>query len=168
MHSKCKSNTFLVTACLGMIFAHNAYAEAPNVETKGTLIYLADNLNGEDKLGWCIDTVGRGLSDQLHAHTCKPNGGDVQFGFDPASGQIESVAYADKCMALSAPEDAEKPFGLLDCDSTAANQKFAYDMSSMEIRIASDETKCVTVAPTIIEAGPSYFRRIGKNKHWVD
>ncbi|MBT0955819.1 hypothetical protein IV417_00350 [Alphaproteobacteria bacterium KMM 3653] len=80
------------------------------------MIHLADNLNEKAKLGWCIDTVGRGLSDQLHAHSCKPTGDDVLFSY-AENGVISSATYEGKCMAYSAPENAERPFGLVDCDA---------------------------------------------------
>lgn len=133
-------------------------AEAPDIKTEGTVIYLADNLNEEKKLGWCIDTKGRGLSDQLHAHSCKPQGGDTQFSFDEASGKIESVAYEGKCMALSDPENKQLPFGLLDCVKDEENQRFVYDAESMEIRIAADQTQCVAVVDKISNAGPFQSR----------
>ncbi|NRB29925.1 MAG: hypothetical protein HRU27_04945, partial [Rhizobiaceae bacterium] len=65
-----------------------ALAADPDLKTPSPVIYLADNLDEKDNLGWCIDTVGRGLSDRLHAHSCKPRGGDVQFKFDAQTGQI--------------------------------------------------------------------------------
>ena len=58
-----------------------------------------------DDLGWCIDTIGRGMSDRLHAHSCKPRGGDVQFRLSETTGQIASVAFEGKCMANLHPED---------------------------------------------------------------
>jgi hypothetical protein len=133
-------------------------AEAPVVQTKGALIYLADNLNEEAKLGWCIDTEGKGFSDQLQSHSCKPEGADTQFSYDATSGMIQSVAYEGKCMALSDPENTVNPFGLLDCVKDDTTQQFIYDTGSMEFRISADESMCVTVAETINDAGPYQSR----------
>ena len=60
-----------------LINANTGEAAPPELQTPAPVIYLADNLDEQDKLGWCIDTVGQGLSDRLHAHSCKPHGGDV-------------------------------------------------------------------------------------------
>lgn len=122
------------------------------------MIHLADNLNEEANLGWCIDTEGRGLSDQLHAHSCKPTGDDVLFGYVAESGRIQSGTYADMCMAYNAPENAENPFGLVTCDDADPAQGFAYDLPSMEMRLAADPAQCVTVSATIDDAGPFQSR----------
>ena len=135
-------------------------AEEPNIQTKGTVIYLADNLNEEAKLGWCLDTQGRGFSDKLHAHSCKPSGGDTQFSFDAMTGMIQSVEFEGKCMTLNEPDNAEVPFGLLDCVKSEVTQQFIYDESSMEFRIGTDESQCVAVAENIIQAGPYQSRHL--------
>lgn len=148
----------MLAATLLLIAPFTARSEAPDIQTKGTVIYLADNLNEEAKLGWCIDTQGRGFSEKLHSHSCKPGGGDVQFSFDEKAGMIESVEFEGKCMTLNDPENPGVPFGLLDCAEGDVTQQFTYDKDSMEIRIGTDESKCVAVADTIIEAGPFQSR----------
>ena len=135
-----------------------ALAEAPVIQTKGSVIFLADNLSEKAKLGWCIDTKGRGLTDLLHAHSCKPRGGDTQFSYDVETKMIRSVAYENKCMSLSDPDNAKIPFGLLDCVDGDSTQQFDYDAGSMEIRIAADPTQCIAVAQTISNAGPFQSR----------
>ncbi|WP_159020052.1 hypothetical protein [Algibacter sp. L3A6] len=55
---------------------------APIIQTPAPLIHLADNLDEQDELGWCIDTQGNGFAENLHAHSCKPDGGDVQFYYN--------------------------------------------------------------------------------------
>ncbi len=63
-----------------------AYAESPVIKSATPIIYLADNLDEKDKLGWCIDTEGRGFAESLQAHSCKPHAdkaNDTQFSFDP-------------------------------------------------------------------------------------
>ena len=138
-----------------------AVAEPPVLQSGTPVIYLSDNLDERDKLGWCIDTRGRGFAETLQAHSCKPAGHgdmDTQFSYDAESGQIRSVPYAGKCMTLSDPENRAVPFGLLDCVSGEASQKFVYDSRSMEIRIDSDTSKCVVVAPDSRGAGPFMSR----------
>lgn len=153
-----KHSTTLFAAALGLALPQTLLAEAPGIQTVGPVIHLADNLNEEASLGWCIDTEGRGESDQLHTHSCKPTGGDVLFSFEPETGMIKSATYADKCMAYNAPDHAENPFGLIACDAADKAQMFTYDGTSMEIHLASDPAQCVTVAPTIDDAGPFQSR----------
>lgn len=78
----------------------------------------------------------------------------MQFSFNANTGMIESVEFEGKCMTLNDPENPEVPFGLLDCIEGDATQQFNYDKESMEFRIRTDESQCVAVAATIIEAGP--------------
>ena len=147
-----------IVVCFGPVAAD---AEAPVLRSGTPVIYLADNLDERDKLGWCIDTEGRGLADTLQAHSCKPAGHgdtDTQFSYDAESGQIRSVAFEGKCMALGDPENKVWPFGLVDCVSGEASQKFVHDLQSMEIRIGSDTSNCVVVAPDSIAAGPFMSR----------
>ena len=59
----------------------------------------------EGRLGWRVDTVGRGFSDRLQAHSCKPDNGnphgsDVRSCFDAGSQQIASASFANKCATL--------------------------------------------------------------------
>jgi len=153
-----KHLSFIFAAMLLLMTPLTGYSEEPVIQTQGTVIYLADNLNEEAKLGWCIDTQGRGFSDKLHSHSCKPTGGDTQFSFDEQSGSIQSVEFDGKCMTLVEPDNTEIPFGLLDCEEGNTAQQFTYDNDSMEFRIGTDESQCVTVAESIIEAGPFQSR----------
>ncbi len=124
------------------------------------MIYLADNLDECDRLGWCIDTKGRGFSETLQAHSCKPagRGQDTQFSHEPKSGQIKSVPYKGKYMTLSDPDNEAVPFGLLDCVANKDTQKFVYDAGTKEIRVETNMSKCVVVAPTSRSAGPFMSR----------
>ena len=158
MTTSASTTTFLIAATLGLSIAQPSFADAPAIQTDGPIIHLADNLNEEASLGWCIDTDGRELTDLLHAHSCKPSGDDVLFTYAADSGMIQSATYADMCMAYNAPDNAENPFGLIACDATDEAQRFAYDEASMEIRLGSDATQCVTVAATIDDAGPFQSR----------
>jgi len=130
----------------------SANALAPELQTVAPVIYLADNLDERNNLGWCIDTVGRGFGDKLHAHSCKPEGGDVQYYYDEETKRIISSAFEGKCMDWSDPTNEDIPFGLLDC-TTDISQQFTYDAETMLISPESDESLCVTVAETSQPAG---------------
>ena len=62
----------LLATSVCLIMPQASLADAPNIQTVGPIIHLADNLDEEANLGWCIDTDGRELTDLLHAHSCKP------------------------------------------------------------------------------------------------
>lgn len=149
---------FAMLIMLGQSLPIYAYAKAPTIQTAGPVIHLADNLDEEASLGWCIDTEGRELSDQLQAHSCKPEGDDVLFTFAAENGMIASATYKGLCMAYNDPENAENPFGLIPCDEADPAQHFVYDDTTMEIQLASDPAQCVTVAVTIDDAGPYQSR----------
>ena len=104
------------------IFGAPALAEPPKVQTPAPVIYLADNLDEQDNLGWCIDTLGRNFIERLQAYSCKPQGGDVQFSFNTDRDQIQSVEYSEFCIAHR-PND-ESTFALVICDSNAIDQQF--------------------------------------------
>ena len=89
----------ILLLCLILPFA--VQADPPAIRTPAPVIYLADNLDEQDKLGWCIDTKGRGFSEFLHVHSCKPHGGDVQFLYDQKLGQIRSAEFSGKCVTLT-------------------------------------------------------------------
>ncbi|MEM6636129.1 MAG: hypothetical protein AAF667_09580 [Pseudomonadota bacterium] len=151
----------LATGLLALTFAGPITAEAPVLQSDAPVIYLADNLGEADRLGWCIDTVGRGFADILQAHSCKPSRGqvhDTQYSFDAASGQIRSAAFDGKCVSFNNPDDDERPFGLLDCQDSDPAQAFVYDAVSMEIRIGADPAVCMVVAPEFGSAGPFQSR----------
>lgn len=148
----------IFVAALGLTIPQSLFAEAPAIKTKGPIIHLADNLQEEAMLGWCIDTDGREFTELLHAHSCKPSGDDVLFTYSSESGMIASATYENKCMAYNAPENEVNPFGLIDCDDAASIQKFTYDAESMEMRLGSDATQCLTVSPVIDNAGPFQSR----------
>ena len=71
----------LTTNQLGMSGCHTNVFMEPVIQTKGPLVYLADNLGEEKKLGWCIDTEGKGFHEPLQSHSCKPEGADTQFKY---------------------------------------------------------------------------------------
>ncbi len=138
-----------------------AYAAPPDLQTPAPVIYLADNLDEQDGLGWCIDTRGRGFSDRLHTHSCKPRGGDVQFRYDEAARRIASATFAGKCAALLAPAAAGVTLGLLDCAKDASGQDFDYDAAAMEFRPGADPTLCLVAGAASRSAGPYMSRNLG-------
>lgn len=135
-----------------------ALADAPTLKTPAPVIYLADNLDEKDGLGWCIDTLGRGFSEQLQVHSCKPQGGDVQFRYDADTLQIVSVAFPGKCATLSDPASETVPFGLLDCASNTAAQRFVRDPETFQFRLESDEALCLAAGRNGRSAGPFMSR----------
>ena len=153
---------------------HIAFAAEPELKTPAPVIYLADNLDEKDNLGWCIDTVGRGLSDRLHAHSCKPRGGDVQFKFANPSGQIQSATFEGKCAQLLQPAADGVKLGLLACGGDG--QSFTYDVDSGELHPAADKGLCLVVAASSRSAGPFMSRDLQlsscsateeKYKRWI-
>jgi len=137
--------TTLAAAALTLAIPQVSFAEAPTIQTVGPVIHLAENLDEDAMLGWCIDTDGRGQSDQLHAHSCKPTGDDVLFSYVPDSGQIQSATYDGLCKAYNAPDSVETPFGLIACDATDEAQSFVYD-DSPQVRGVRGSPRLVLVA----------------------
>ncbi len=133
-----------------------AVAEAPELKTPAPVIYLADNLDEEDQLGWCIDTLGRGFAETLQAHSCKPQGGDVQFTFEPENGLIRSAAFPEYC-AEHTP-NADLDFALSLCDPTMVGQQFTYISETKAISPAGDATMCLVVGSQSRQAGPFMSR----------
>jgi hypothetical protein len=131
-------------------------ADPPALKTPAPVIYLADNLDEADQLGWCIDTQGRGFSDKLHAHSCKPQGGDVQFSLNEKTGQIMSVAFESFCMEYQ--PDADDPFGLVACNSDSSAQRFKFDTATSHLLPADQSTQCIVVGNASRTAGPFMSR----------
>ncbi|KZL05412.1 Ricin-type beta-trefoil lectin domain protein [Pseudovibrio axinellae] len=144
---------FAALAVSGAATTTSVWAEAPQLKTPSPAIYLSDNLGEPQDLGWCIDTLGRGYAENLQAHSCKPQGGDVQFAYSPETNLISSVPYAGKCMSLRAAP-TPTAFSLEDCDLTQDAQKFVYTSTNGQISPAADVNKCVAVGEEIRQAGP--------------
>ena len=166
---------FWFTFIFCVLITFNAKSEPPKVKTPAPVIFLADNLNEPENLGWCIDTKGRGFSEVLHAHSCKPHGGEGQFLFDQGSGQIKSIAFANKCATISslAPSGT---FGLYNCNVESASQIFKFNSQNGEFHPQDNTDLCITVGETSKSAGPFMSRKlylarcdktIGKFKKWV-
>ena len=139
------------------------YAQSPKIQTLSPVIYLADNLDENKNLGWCIDTKGRGFSEDLHAHSCKPRGGDVQFKFDVKNGLIRSHQFSDKCLTIL-DEIYNFDFGLFDCKENSELQVFIYDNLLGEFRPKNDNNLCIVVGLESRKAGPFMSRSLELRK----
>ena len=140
----------------------DAAADAPDIRTDGPIIHLQDNLDEKDRLGWCIDTVGRGRSDSLQVHSCKPapaRDRDVTFTYDPDSGQIRSAAYAGLCATLNEP-GGERRFGLVECDAGDAAQAFDYDEADRRLSPRGQDGQCLAAGGDSASAGPFMSRTL--------
>ncbi len=133
-------------------------AAPPELQTPGPVIYLADNIDEQDELGWCIDTLGRGWSEQLQVHSCKPQGGDVQFAYDGETRRIMSVEFPGKCATLNESTSAGVAFDLLDCSPEAAAQSFIHDPETLEFTPESDHSLCIAAGGESRVAGPYMAR----------
>ena len=143
---------------LPLLAMMSAIAAPPELQTPEPVIYLADNIDEQEALGWCIDTLGRGWSEQLQTHSCKPQGGDVQFAYDSEARRIMSVEFPGKCATLNESADAEVPFDLLDCDATSTSQSFIYDAEALEFTLESDRDLCLAAGAESRTAGPYMAR----------
>lgn len=132
----------------------------PTIQTPNPVIYLADNLDEQDELGWCIDTQGSGFSDILHAHSCKPAGGDVQFYYNEETRQIFSDEYADFCMEMTGGPIQGMTLNLVQSDPNSSFQKFNYNLESGEFVPEDDNTLCLAVGATSASAGPYMSRTL--------
>ena len=166
---------FWLTFIFCVLMTLNAKSEPPEVKTPSPVIFLADNLDEPDKLGWCIDTKGRGFSEILHAHSCKPQGGDVQFLFNQELGQIRSVVFSNKCVTIQGLAPIST-FGLYNCNVESASQTFKFNSQNGEFHPQDNIDLCITVGETSKSAGPFMSRQlylaqcdktIGKFKKWV-
>lgn len=138
--------------------------QMPKIKTPAPIIYLSNNLDEKDKLGYCIDTVGRGLSDSLHLHSCKPQGGDVQFIFDIKTGQIKSATYDNLCAEIASKDivDDATTMGnlkLVKCQRTIM-QKFSYDENTTQIRTKGIDNFCLASSGDSRQAGPFMSRNL--------
>jgi len=148
-----------VSACAQSSLAPTT--DGPNVPTKPPYIVLSDNHDEPNGYGFCMDTYGRGQTDLMQTHSCKPakegvardyQDNDTRFEFDAGTGQVKSYAFEGYCMqALIASDTAV--FALLAC-SDHPRQKFLYSAEDQSLRLSEDSTLCVAAAPETVPAGP--------------
>ena len=163
LHLKKKSQTkqlFQVLSLLTIFFCCSSLvlAGSPNLQTLSPVIYLADNLDEERNLGYCLDTRGRGFSERMHAHSCKPRGGDVQFIYQRESSQIRSATFDGKCIVVLGEAKAGSKFGLVDCSNKDKLQNFDYVEATSEFRSSMNKSLCVSVGKESRRAGPFMAR----------
>ena len=125
----------------------------PILQTPSPVIYLADNLDEQDQLGYCIDTRGNGFNEELHAHSCKASGGDVQFFYNKETLQICSVAFTGFCIEMPGGPTRNMSLRLEESDTISSNQKFIYNEDSGEFVPEADLTLCLAVGETSAAAG---------------
>jgi hypothetical protein len=138
----------------------SANATSPELKTPEPVIYLADNIDEKDKLGWCIDTLGRGWSEQLQTHSCKPQGGDVQFSYSKETRHIMSVEFPGKCATLHEAAADGVSFDLLDCAASSVAQLFIYNAESLEFMPEGDRSLCIAAGAKSRSAGPFMSRSL--------
>ncbi|MEM8539638.1 MAG: RICIN domain-containing protein [Pseudomonadota bacterium] len=159
---RCSTLPMIIAVVFSVAVPKEAMAEPPVLQTNGPIIYLADNLDEKDGLGWCIDTLGRGQSEQLQTHSCKPQSGssnrnaDIKFSFDKSSGEIRSATYQNQCMTVL-DAGSEVQFGLLDCNGTV-RQQFVYVEDTGFISPIDQRGTCVVAGSSSRSAGPYMSR----------
>ncbi|CAM2905991.1 ricin-type beta-trefoil lectin domain protein [Vibrio rarus] len=138
-------------------------AKELNIPTQAPYIALSLNLDEPNGYGFCLDTFGRGYSELMHTHTCKPpskdknaprndSSNDARFEYDTKTKQIRSYAYENQCMqVLLATGKTE--FALLECNDHP-HQKFDYNTEDKTIRLDVDQNRCVSIDTKTIKAGP--------------
>ena len=133
---------------------------APIIQTPSPVIHLADNLDEQDQLGYCIDTRGNGFNEELHSHSCKASGGDVQFVYDNETLQICSVEFTGFCIEMSGGPIEGMSLSLVESLTDSPEQKFIYDLDNGEFRAEADTSFCLTVGDTSAAAGIYMFRTL--------
>lgn len=146
--------TLIAVLCL----PQSALAAPPDVPSPSPVLFLADNLDEPGNLGFCLDTVGRGFGDRLHAHSCKPQGGDTQFEWQAANGTIHSVGFQGYCAAIKGVGSEAATFHLDTC-ADAASQVFEMTSRGL-IHPASNTDLCLGVEDTTRRAGPFVKRAL--------
>ncbi len=152
-----------------------SFAVPPDIKTLGPIIYLTDNLDEKDNLGYCIDTVGRGLSDRIHLHSCKPRGGDVEFTYDNKKQRIKSATFDNLCVELrtkrAIEDDAQtlkienkveitgSEFKLVRCRNKMM-QRFTYNQFSNQIHLTGADNFCLVAGSESQTAGPFMSRSL--------
>ena len=148
----------------------------PIIQTPSPVIHLADNLDEKDQLGYCIDTRGRGFNEELHAHSCKERGGDVQFSYNKETLQICSVEFIGYCIEMPGGASKGMSLRLVESSTSSSDQKFIYNEDSGEFVPEKDLALCLAVGKTSAAAGTYMSRSLTleissetdvKLKQWV-
>ncbi|WP_066223308.1 ricin-type beta-trefoil lectin domain protein [Formosa haliotis] len=132
----------------------------PEIQSPEPIIYLADNLDEKDKLGYCIDTMSKGFNDTLHVHSCKPNGEDVLFYYDEDTQQICSATYPGYCAAMLGGPKIGLTISLVKSDPESSNQKFVYTKETGEFSPKEEPSLCLAAGSESSNAGPYMSRSL--------
>jgi len=132
----------------------------PDIQSPEPIIYLADNLDEQDKLGYCLDTKNRGFNDSLHVHSCKPSGEDVLFYYDEETQQICSATYPGFCAAMVSGPKTGMTISLIESDPQSSEQKFIYNKENGEFRPEEDTSLCLAAGSESDDAGPYMSRAL--------
>ena len=135
-------------------------SNVPDLQSPEPIIYLADNLDEQDRLGYCIDTDGKGFSDSLQVHSCKPNGDDVLFYYDAETEQICSATYPGYCAAMIGGPQIGMTIGLVESAPGSSEQSFIYDEGTGEFWPTEDATLCLAAGSSSDDAGPYMSRTL--------
>lgn len=135
-------------------------SNAPKIKSPEPIIYLADNLDEQDKLGYCIDTKNRGFNDTLHVHSCKPTGEDVLFFYDEETQQISSATYPGFSAAMIGEPKVGMTISLVKSDPESSEQKFIYNKGTGEFSPKDDTKLCLAAGSESDDAGPYMSRTL--------
>ena len=153
------SKPTLIAALL--VFPAIAHADGLALQNTGPIIYLADNLDEQDNLGYCIDTQDRGQTEGIQLHSCRPDTGsspdkDVLFSLNEETGRIEHAEFTGFCLTVN-EAGAEAALGLLSCNDSDA-QQFTFDARSGEIHPGGDPETCLVSSTESKTTGPFMSR----------
>ena len=133
---------------------------APNIQSPDPIIYLADNLDEQDQLGYCIDTDGKDFSDSLQVHSCKPKGDDVLFYYNEETQQICSATYPGFSAAMIGGPKIGMTISLVKSEPQSLEQKFIYDKESGEFWPKANTALCLAAGGESNAAGPYMSRTL--------
>ena len=125
----------------------------PVIQTLAPLIHLADNLDEQDKLGWCLDTRGNGFNENIHLHSCKASGGDVQFIYNEETLQICSAEFVGFCIQMSGGSFEGVSLILVESNTDTPDQRFVYNEDNGEFNAEEDTNLCLAAGDTSTAAG---------------
>jgi len=125
-------------------------------------IFLAENLDESQQLGYCIDISGFKASINCGAtqvHSCKTQGDDTQFKYDAAAKAIKAVNYDGSCSAGSGgclsvltSVAAGSKLQVTTCDGSAL-QTFVYGSSGEFVVGGGGSTLCLVAGAASRPAG---------------
>lgn len=125
----------------------------PVIQTPAPLIHLADNLDEQDLLGWCIDTRGNGFNENIHLHSCKASGGDVQFVYNEESRQICSAEFVGFCIEMSGGPFEGVSLILVESNTDTPDQRFVYNEDNGEFNAEENINLCIAAGNISTAAG---------------